>query len=104
MCSSDLEYGRYALLGLGGLLFLAYLARQLRRRETEALADEPTWLREIEAPRSLAELEQFEQPVEPTRVMPLTPPENPARMQVEELVDRDPERVAQHVRAWMQED
>lgn len=98
------EYGRYALLGLGGLLFLAYLARQLRRRETEALADEPTWLREIEAPRSLAELEQFEQPVEPTRVMPLTPPENPARMQVEELVDRDPERVAQHVRAWMQED
>lgn len=98
------DYARYALLGMAALAFLALVARQLRKREQEALAGEPTWLREIEAPRTLAELERVEDPVAPTRVLPLRAPENPARMQVEELVERDPERVAQHVRAWMQED
>ncbi|MBB4661010.1 flagellar basal-body MS-ring/collar protein FliF [Conexibacter arvalis] len=98
------EYARYALIGLAALAFLALVTRQLRKREQEALAGEPTWLREIESPRTLAELERFEEPVAPTRVLPLRSPENPARMQVEELVERDPERVAQHVRAWMQED
>lgn len=97
-------YARYALLGMAALLFLALLARQLRKRESEALAGEPTWLREIESPRALSELERFQEPVAPTRVLPLRSPENPARMQVEELVERDPERVAQHVRAWIQED
>lgn len=98
------EYARYALIGMAALAFLALVARQLRKREQEALAGEPTWLREIESPRTLAELERFQEPVAPTQVLPLRSPENPSRMQVEELVDRDPERVAQHVRAWMQED
>jgi flagellar M-ring protein FliF len=98
------DYARYALLGMAALAFLALVTRQLRKREQEALSGEPTWLREIEAPRTLAELERFEEPVAPTRVLPVRSPENPARMQVEELVERDPERVAQHVRAWMQED
>lgn len=98
------DYARYALLGMAALVFLALVTRQLRKRENEALAGEPTWLREIEAPRTLAELERLEEPIAPTRVLPLRSPENPARMQVEELVERDPERVAQHVRAWMQED
>ena len=98
------DYARYALIGLAALLFLLFVTRQLRRREREALAGEPTWLREIEAPRTLAELERMEEPVAPTRVLPLRSPENPARLQVEELVERNPERVAQQVRAWMQED
>ncbi|ADB48474.1 flagellar basal-body MS-ring/collar protein FliF [Conexibacter woesei] len=98
------DYARYALLGMAALVFLALVARQLRKRENETLAGEPTWLREIESPRTLAELERFEEPVAPTQVLPLRSPENAARMQVEELVERDPERVAQHVRAWMQED
>ncbi len=98
------DYARYALLGMAALVFLALVTRQLRKRENEALGNEPTWLNEIETPRPLAELEAMPQPVAPTQVMPLRSPENPARMQVEELVERDPERVAQHVRAWMQED
>jgi flagellar M-ring protein FliF len=97
-------YAKYALIGLGALLFLLIITRQLRKREQETLGGEPTWLREIEAPRTLAELERLEDPVNPTRVLPLRSPENQARMQVEELVDRNPERVAQQVRAWMQED
>ncbi len=98
------DYARYALLGMAALIFLALVTRQLRKRENEALGAEPTWLNEIETPRPLAELEAIPQPVAPTQVMPLRSPENPARLQVEELVERDPERVAQHVRAWMQED
>ncbi|MDO8211420.1 flagellar basal-body MS-ring/collar protein FliF [Conexibacter sp. CPCC 206217] len=97
------DYARYALLGMAVLIFLALVARQLRKRENEALGQQPTWLNEIESPRSLAELERPEE-LTPTRVLPLRSPENPARLQVEELIDRNPERVAQHVRAWMQED
>jgi flagellar biosynthesis/type III secretory pathway M-ring protein FliF/YscJ len=36
--------------------------------------------------------------------MPLQSPVNVARAQVEELVDRDADRVAQQVRAWMSEE
>ena len=36
--------------------------------------------------------------------MALKSPVNVARRQVEDLVERDPERVAQQVRAWMSED
>lgn len=96
-------YAKYALLGLAALIFLVFVARQLRKREVESLAGEPTWLREIESPRTLAELERIDQS-SPTQVLPLRSPEHPARMQVEELVERDPDRVAQQVRAWMQED
>lgn len=97
------DYARYALLGMAALIFLALVTRQLRKRENEALGNQPTWLNEIEAPRTLAELERVEE-YQPTQVLPLRSPDNPARLQVEELIDRDPERVAQHVRAWMQED
>lgn len=97
-------YAKYLALGGAALAFLLLVARQLRRREREALADAPTWLTEIEAPRTLAELEQLEREDQPTQVRPLRTPEQPARLQVEELVERDPDRVAQHVRAWMAED
>ncbi|MGB2711064.1 MAG: flagellar basal-body MS-ring/collar protein FliF, partial [Conexibacter sp.] len=91
-------YVKYAVLGIGALLFLFFVTRQLRRREAETLAGEPTWLREIESPRTLAELERLEAQEHPTQVRPLRTPEQPARLQVEELVARDPDRVAQQVR------
>lgn len=97
-------YVKYVFLGLAVLGFLAFVTRQLKRRETEALAGEPTWLSEIEAPRTLAELERLERDEHPTHVRPLRTPEQPARLQVEDLVERDPDRVAQQVRAWMAED
>ncbi len=40
----------------------------------------------------------------PTMVARLRAPVNVARQQVEELVDRDPERVASQIRQWMTED
>ena len=97
-------YIKYLFLGIATLGFLAFVTRQLKRREQETLAGEPTWLSEIEAPRTLAELERLEHDDHPTHVRPLRTPEQPARLQVEDLVERDPDRVAQQVRAWMAED
>lgn len=107
--SSYLNYAKYGLAGLGSLIFLVFSARLLRRRERENFAGQPTWLRELEAPRTLASLEQRQaggplQAPEPTEVMALRSPVNIARRQVEDLVERDPERVAQQVRAWMSEE
>jgi flagellar M-ring protein FliF len=97
-------YLKYVFVGIAVLGFLLFITRQLKRREQETLAGEPTWLNEIQAPRTLAELERLEADDHPTQVRPLRTPEQPARLQVEDLVERDPDRVAQQVRAWMSED
>jgi len=99
-----LAYAKYVLLGLGMLGFLVFLGRHLRRRENEELVD-PTWLREIQAPRSLAELEYAEQDTVAMSAPPIPPSEEAmARRRVEDLVDQEPERVAQQVKAWMKEE
>jgi flagellar M-ring protein FliF len=58
---------------------------------------EPNWLREIEAPTTLAQLEGPRVSTLPERS------DDPARMQVEELAEREPERVAQQIRTWMRD-
>ena len=98
-------YAKYGIVGLGAMLFLFFMSRMLRRRENEAFAGNPTWLRELESPRSLASLEAETQQLDsPTRVMQLRSPVNVAKQQVEDLVARDPDRVASQVRQWMSED
>jgi flagellar M-ring protein FliF len=94
---NPLGYAKYALLGLGLALFLFFMSRHLKKREDETLLREPTWLREIEAPTSLAELEQG------TAVSIPDIAESQTKKSVEELADRSPERVAQQVRLWMNE-
>lgn len=91
------DYAKYGAAGLGLLAFMFFSARQLRRREGEVIMREPNWLREIEAPTTLASLERPKAAVLPERV------ENPARQQVEELASREPERVAQQIRTWMRD-
>jgi flagellar M-ring protein FliF len=90
-------YAKYGAAGLGLLGFLFFSARHLRRREGETLMREPNWLREIEAPTTLAHLERPRQSMLPERS------DDPARMQVEELAEREPERVAQQIRTWMRD-
>ncbi|MGA9857118.1 MAG: flagellar basal-body MS-ring/collar protein FliF [Solirubrobacteraceae bacterium] len=108
--SSMMNYAKYGAAGLGSLIFLVFAGRMLRKRERESFAGQPTWLRELESPRTLASLEQRQAGgatmvgPEPTEVMALRSPVNVARRQVEDLVERDPERVAQQVRAWMTEE
>jgi flagellar M-ring protein FliF len=91
-------YAKYAAAGLALLAFLFFSARLLRRREGEMLMREPQWLREIEAPTTLAHLER----PRATSVLPERT-DSPARQQVEELAAREPERVAQQIRTWMRD-
>lgn len=92
---SVLDYAKYLLLGLASLVFLFFMARHLRRREDEALV-EPTWLRQLEAPTPVAQLED---------TLPQGLPVGASkRAQVEETAAREPERVAGALRTWMAED
>jgi flagellar M-ring protein FliF len=114
--ASPLADAKYVLLGLGAIVFLFFTTRTLRKRERETI-DEPVWLRELEVPMRLSELER-ETAVRPAPAMagvgsggggsgggggepPLTG--ESARKQVEQLVDSNPDRVAQQLRSWIQE-
>jgi flagellar M-ring protein FliF len=92
---------KYVVIGAGALLFLFLTSRALRRREHDNFAGNPTWLRELEMPRAISDIDLDEPP---TRVAALRSPLNLAKRQVEDLVDRDPERVAAQLRTWMGED
>jgi flagellar M-ring protein FliF len=107
-----LGYAKYALMGIASLAFLFFTTRSLRRREQEGIDHQPPWLRELELPVRLSEL-QRETPTHPTEA--LAPPPGvgigagggggaPIRRQVEQLAESSPERVAQQLRSWMQED
>ena len=95
---NPISYAKYAIAGLAALVFLFFLRRALKKREQEAFAGQPTWVRELSSPRPLAELEGQ------TEVKQLQPAVNVAKRQIEDLIDRDPDRVAQQVRAWMTEE
>jgi flagellar M-ring protein FliF len=92
-----LGYAKIGAAALALLVFLFFSARQLRRREGETLVREPKWLSEIEAPTTLAQLEGPRESALPA------PTENPVRLQVEELAEQEPERVAQQIRTWMRD-
>src|SRR3954468_8408997 len=95
-------YAKYGAAGLGLLVFLFFLMRQLKRRERESLG-EPTWLRQIEARTTLADLEAGR-----TTRMPALATEMPGpsatRVSAESIAEKDPERVAKQIRTWMEED
>jgi len=94
-----LGIAKYAGLGIASLLFLLFVGRHLRRREDEALMGEPMWLRQIEAPTSLSELEaRRDGGAGGAGGLPSS------RERVEEAVRKEPERVAAHLRTWMAED
>jgi flagellar M-ring protein FliF len=93
-------------VGLATLLFLFFVSRSLRKREGEALTT-PAWLTEIEEPVSLAQLEQqtrvLDAPQHPTIKLPPRAPD--ANLQaIDQLMEREPERVAAQVKQWMAED
>jgi flagellar M-ring protein FliF len=104
--ATALGFAKYVAAGLGLLAFLFFVTRHLRRRENQTLLGEPVWLREIEAPTSLAELERGMDAYDDTVALPRArrPEMNPVRAELEQLVDREPERVAHQVRAWMNEE
>jgi flagellar M-ring protein FliF len=88
-------------LGLGALLFLFFMTRGLRKRETESLGT-PAWLKQIEEPISLAQLEQSTVAMPPTGLPPRVP--DASLHQLDQLMEREPERVAAQVKQWMAAD
>lgn len=101
---------KYALLAIGAALFLFFTTRALRRREQEPIED-PVWLRELQAPVRLSELERETAP-RPAPALAAATNGNGAgsrgggdeiRRQVEQLAENDPDVVAQQLRSWMQE-
>ena len=93
-------------LGLASLLFLFFMTRGLKRREGENLGT-PAWLTTIEEPMSLAQLEARTQPnYLDTAASAMLPPRVPdaSLHQLDQLMEREPERVAAQVKAWMAED
>jgi flagellar M-ring protein FliF len=93
-------------VGFATLLFLFFMTRSLRKREGESLAT-PAWLTEIEEPVSLAQLEQQTQvlagPQHPTITLPPRAPDTNLQA-IDQLMEREPERVAAQVKQWMAED
>ena len=92
-------------IGFASLLFLFFMSRSLRKREGEAIAA-PAWLTSIEEPVSLAELEQQTQIMSPQPPTITLPPRAPdANLQaLDQLMEREPERVAAQVKQWMAQD
>jgi len=92
-------------IGLGSLLFLFFVSRGMKRREGENLGT-PSWLTEIEEPVSLAALEARTAVPTPDAVTQMLPPRVPdaSLHQLDQLMEREPERVAAQVKAWMAQD
>jgi flagellar M-ring protein FliF len=100
-------YAKYAVIALASLAFLFFTTRSLRKRESEEINHEPVWLRELELPVRLSELERATStPAEVPTPIPVggAGGDAPVRQRVEQLAQENPDRVAQQLRTWMQED
>lgn len=94
---------KWAALGLAALVFLFLMWRNLRKREAAALP-QPEWLTHIQSPTPLAALEAGSQPTEhATMILPEREPNFQAQA-MEQIMEREPDRVAQQVKAWMADD
>jgi flagellar M-ring protein FliF len=98
---------KYVGIGLATLLFMFFMSRFLKRREGETIA-QPSWLTDIDRPTPLSELEgggfggQLTAGAQ-TVVLPQRTPD-PSSQALEQLVDREPDRVAAQMRQWMSEE
>ncbi len=93
-----LDIGRWLLLGGAVAAFLFFAGRHLRQREEEVLDAEPVWLRELNAPTSLAELELARE-----RESEWEDAGSELAGDADEVAAMEPDRVAQQLRAWMKE-
>jgi flagellar M-ring protein FliF len=94
-------------LGLASLLFLFFMVRGMKKRESENLGT-PAWLTTIDEPVSLAQLEArtsggYALDGATNAMLPPRVPDANLH-QLDQLMEREPERVAAQVKAWMAED
>jgi flagellar M-ring protein FliF len=97
-----LPLAKWVALGLALLAFLLFLVRHLRRREQETLGD-PDWLLEHARPVSVAELAAG-RPAPEMLPSVQQEPIDTRLTRVREAAERNPERIAQQVSLWLQED
>lgn len=93
-------------IGLAALLFLFFVTRSLRRRENEELG-EPSWLAQLEglAPASqLAAGAPAAAAAEEVVIPGMADFVDPRKNALEDLVQREPERVAAQLRTWITDD
>jgi flagellar M-ring protein FliF len=90
-------------IGLGALAFLFFVTRHLRRRERAELADEPSWLKALEAQQAkqIMPMPDFGEPPATDVVIANA---DPRRQHLDAIIHDEPERVAAHLRTWITED
>lgn len=89
---------KWVVLFLGGAVFLVVVRRGLRRREADLHVAEPTWLRQVEGAVPVAELEPPQLKIDPEQER-----REEMKGQVEEIVRRQPDKVALQVSQWLKE-
>ena len=97
---SIMDIVKYVVGGIGSVVFLFLVRKNLKRREGEARHPEPTWLREISGHTPIAALEPGmgnQMPAE------LIQQRQTVQRQAEEIVHKQPEHVAMQVQQWMNE-
>ena len=89
---------------LGSAIFLFLLRKNLKRREGEGVAIEPTWLREIERSVPVGALESGGgvNPLE-IAVDPAGERRQQMKSEVQEIVRNNPEQIALQISQWMRE-
>lgn len=97
-----MDMAKWVGLGIAAAIFLFFVTRALRKRENEALGD-ARWLTEIDEPRPLAALTAGGHDTD-ANGLPEAVSASAVRTQVGEMVDKEPEKVAQQLRAWMSEE
>lgn len=107
------KYIKGVLLGIAALLVLFFLVRQVRRRESDAFAEEPSWLRALSEPARLGagdpmdemtEIMSLDDGFDPAAAARSIFENDPRAIALEELVQREPEKVAHQLRNWITED
>jgi flagellar M-ring protein FliF len=110
--ASMLAYAKTALLGLAALLFLFFVSRGLRKRQSGAFTEEPAWLRQLSQPappmlsagdfqeEDRLELDRFDAQEAAKKIFA----NDPRAIALEEIVEKEPDKIAQHLRTWITED
>jgi flagellar M-ring protein FliF len=105
--ANPIGMAKYVGLGIGTLLFLFFVTRHLKRREQSDLVAEPTWLNQIDMPRpvgALAAGDGMGGGLTALHEPMLTNHPNRRKQQIDQAVQREPDRVVQALRSWMAED
>ena len=87
---------------LGSGIFLLLLRKNLKRREGEGVAIEPTWLREIERSTTVGALEAGHSPLE-ISIDPEGERRHQLKTQVQDIARSHPEQIALQINQWMRE-